>query len=52
MKYYVIEKIVEYGSRLSEPLFIVEHEEIAKDVVKRYYGLTYFSYDTEDDKDE
>ena len=52
MKYYVIEQIIEYGSRVSKPLFIVEHEEIAKDVVKRYYGLTYSIYVTKENKDE
>lgn len=52
MKYYVIEEIVEYGSQVSKPLCITEKEEIAKDLVKRYSGLTYFVYDTEDNKDE
>lgn len=50
MKYYVIEQIVAYGSQVNKPLFVVEKEEIAKDVVKRYTGLTYFEYDTEENK--
>lgn len=48
MKYYIIEKIVPYGSKISEPLCVVEKEEIAKDIVKRYTGLTYFESDTEE----
>lgn len=52
MKYYVIEEIVPYGVQCSRPLFVVEKEEIAKDVVKRYTGLTYFTYDTKENKDE
>ena len=52
MKYYVIEEVVDYGRQISKPLCIVEHEEVAKDFVKRHYGLTYFAYDTEEDKDE
>ncbi len=52
MKYYVVEKIVDYGRHICQPLFVVEKEEIAKDVVKRYSGLTYFAYDTKENKDE
>lgn len=52
MKYYVIEQIVECGNQASKPLFVVEKEEIAKDVVKRYTGLTYFVYSTNENKDE
>ena len=48
MKYYVIEEIVDYGSRVSKPLCVIEKEEIAKDIVKRYTGLAYFEYDTEE----
>ena len=51
MKYYVIEEIVEYGSQISKPLCVVEKEEIAKDVVKRYIGLTYFACDTKKKQD-
>ena len=50
MKYYVIEKIVNYGSQGAEPLCVVEKEEIAKDMVKRYYGLTYYEYDTKENQ--
>lgn len=52
MKYYVIEEIVPYGTKVSRPLCVVEKEEIAKDVVKRYHGLTYLAYDTKENKDE
>ena len=53
MKYYIIEEIVDYyGSTISKPLFIAEHEEIAKDIIKRYDGLTYVECDTEESKDE
>ena len=52
MKYYVIEEIVDCEKKLSKPLFIVEHEEIAKDIIKRYYGLTYLEYDTKENEDE
>lgn len=52
MKYYVIEEIVPYGSKISKPLCAVEKEDIAKDMIKRYIGLTYFTYDTEENKDE
>lgn len=52
MKYYIIEQIVDYGSRVSKPLFVVEKEEIAKDIVKRYNGLTYIECETEESKDE
>ena len=52
MKYYVIEEIVEYGSQVSKPLCITEKEEIAKDIVKRYTGLTYIVYDTKENNDE
>jgi len=50
MKYYIIEEIVNYGSQVSKPLCVVEKEEIAKDVIKRYNGLTYFEYETEKTK--
>lgn len=52
MKYYIIEEIVEYGLQVSKPLFVTEKEEIAKDIINRYYGLTYFECETEDNKDE
>ena len=52
MKYYLIEEIVEYGSRISKPLYVVEKEEIAKDLVKRFDYLTYTEYDTEEDDEE
>ena len=51
MKYYVIEEIVDYGSRVAKPLCVVEKEEIVKDFVKRYNGLRYFECDTEENKD-
>ena len=50
MKYYVIEEIVAYGNQVSKPLFVVEKEEIAKDVTKRYSGLIYSEYDTKEKK--
>jgi multidrug efflux pump subunit AcrB len=40
------------GAEIVKPLFVVEHEEIAKDLVKRYYGLTYLECDTEENKYE
>lgn len=52
MKYYVVEKIVDYESKVLQLLFIVEHEEIAIDVVKRYPGMTYTECDTEENKDD
>ena len=52
MKYYVIEQIVDYGRRLAQLLCVVEKEEIAKDVVKRYSGLKYYEYDTKENEDE
>lgn len=48
MKYYVIEKFVDYGRQIAQPLCVVEKEEIAKDLVKRYNGLAYFEYETEE----
>ena len=50
MKYYVIEEVVDYGSQVNKPLFVVEKEEIAKDIVKRYSFLTYFVCDTEENQ--
>ena len=47
MKYYVIEERVDYGSNLVKPLCAVEKEEIAKDMCKRYGGLTYSVFETE-----
>ena len=32
--------------------YVVEKEEIAKDIVKKCTGLTYFVYDTKENKDE
>ena len=52
MKYYVIEEIVEYGSKVSRPLYVVEKEEIAKAIVKTCTGLVYYAYDTGENKDE
>lgn len=52
MKYYIIEEIVEYGTQVSKPLFVVEKEEIAKDIIKQYSGLTYIECETEESKDE
>lgn len=52
MKYYVIEEIVAYGSQISKPLCVVENEEIAKDIVKRYSGLVYFECETGECIDE
>ena len=52
MKYYVIEEIVVYGSQTAKPLCVVEKEEIAKDLVKRYDCLRYFECDTEENKDK
>lgn len=51
MKYYVIEEIVDYGRQLSKPLCVTEKEEMAKDVIKRYCGLTYFVYYTKEKKE-
>ena len=50
MKYYVIEEIVEYGRQITKPLCAVEKEEIAKDFVKRYTGLTYSEHETKENK--
>lgn len=47
MKYYVIEEIVEYGNLIVKPLCVVEKEEIAKDMIKRYNGLTYIECETD-----
>lgn len=52
MKYYVIEEIVEYDSQIVKPLCVVEKEEIAKDMIKRYNGLTYIECETKESKDE
>ena len=52
MKYYVIEEIVAYGTRVSKPLCVVEKEEIAKDIIKRYNGLPYIECETKENKDE
>ena len=52
MKYYIIEEIVDYGSQAAKPLCVVEKEEIAKDLVKRYNDLRYFECDTEENKDK
>lgn len=52
MKYYVIEEIVDYRSQIVKPLCVTEKEEIAKDMIKRYNGLTYIEYDTEENKND
>ena len=52
MKYYIIEEIIDYKSPFAKPLCVVEKEEIAKDLVKRYNNLRYFECDTEENKDE
>lgn len=52
MKYYIIEEIVEYGLQVSRPLCAVEKEEIAKDIINRYSGLTYIECETKETNDE
>ena len=49
MKYYVIKQRVDYGTNLVKPLCAVENEEIAKDMCKRYNGLTYSVFETEEE---
>ena len=52
MKYYVIEEFINGKGLITKPLFVVEKEEIAKDLVKRYNLFAYVEFDTEENKDE
>lgn len=50
MKYYVIFRIDHTAPKVLSPLYIVEHEEIAKDLCKHGEGqILYKEFDTEKD---
>lgn len=49
MRYYIIEEFVDPRFQVARPLFITEKEEIAKDIIKRYRGLTYSIADTKEE---